>query len=396
MNKIHKRALYARCIAVCLLGLIAIPAEAETLVGDGSGATNLQGPAGFGSASNIQSTSLGIGSVASGVQSSAYGSGSTASGSGGSAFGLFSVASGDLSSAYGSDSEATGDFSAAFGFESNASGDFATAIGSTSDASGNFSTAVGSAASASGVNSTALGVSSSATGVGSTALGVSSSATGISSTALGSSSSATGTGSTALGPASQATADSSVALGQGSIADQANTVSVGAAGAERRITNVAAGVNSTDAVNVSQLQGVVSESVACCAQTLTSANSYTDQQVSLGVERANRYTDVRFAQSIGYTDARTNELNSRLARYRNNSYGGIAAVAAMATTMRDPQPGKMTVNIGAGIFATQAAVAATVAYKSRSSRVRYSAAVAQPVSAGIGPVGAVGVGWEFF
>ncbi|MFM0061545.1 adhesin, partial [Paraburkholderia phytofirmans] len=31
-------------------------------------------------------------------------------------------------------------------------------------------------------------------------------------------------------------------------------MSVGAAGAERRITNVAAGLNATDAVNVSQLQ----------------------------------------------------------------------------------------------------------------------------------------------
>ena len=51
-------------------------------------------------------------------------------------------------------------------------------------------------------------------------------------------------------------ADSSVALGQNSVATEANTVSVGRVGSERRITNVTAGINATDAVNVSQLQSV--------------------------------------------------------------------------------------------------------------------------------------------
>ena len=47
-----------------------------------------------------------------------------------------------------------------------------------------------------------------------------------------------------------------MALGQGSIADEENTLSVGSDGSERRITNVAAGVNDTDAVNMSQLNAV--------------------------------------------------------------------------------------------------------------------------------------------
>ncbi|MGN0858612.1 MAG: ESPR-type extended signal peptide-containing protein, partial [Stenotrophomonas sp.] len=54
----------------------------------------------------------------------------------------------------------------------------------------------------------------------------------------------------------QAGAVGSVALGAGSIASRANTVSVGSAGAERQITNVAAGVQSTDAVNKAQLDAV--------------------------------------------------------------------------------------------------------------------------------------------
>ena len=47
-----------------------------------------------------------------------------------------------------------------------------------------------------------------------------------------------------------------MALGANSVADQPNTVSVGSPGAERRITNVAPGINPTDAVNFAQLAGV--------------------------------------------------------------------------------------------------------------------------------------------
>lgn len=42
------------------------------------------------------------------------------------------------------------------------------------------------------------------------------------------------------------------------MASEANTVSVGAPGSERRITNVADGINPTDAVNVRQLEAGLS------------------------------------------------------------------------------------------------------------------------------------------
>jgi trimeric autotransporter adhesin len=69
-------------------------------------------------------------------------------------------------------------------------------------------------------------------------------------------SSATGTDSVAIGGGANASADNAVALGSNSVADRANTVSVGAAGKERQITNVAAGTQSTDAVNLAQLTAV--------------------------------------------------------------------------------------------------------------------------------------------
>ncbi|WP_423221444.1 YadA-like family protein [Burkholderia contaminans] len=49
-----------------------------------------------------------------------------------------------------------------------------------------------------------------------------------------------------------------MAIGAGSIASEPNTVSFGSQGNERRLTNVAPGVNGTDAVNMNQLWGVQS------------------------------------------------------------------------------------------------------------------------------------------
>lgn len=69
---------------------------------------------------------------------------------------------------------------------------------------------------------------------------------------------ATGANSTALGNGAQATGANSVALGDRSVASEDNTVSVGSAGNERRVTNVAAGVNGTDAANMNQLNAVQS------------------------------------------------------------------------------------------------------------------------------------------
>jgi autotransporter adhesin len=104
------------------------------------------------------------------------------------------------------------------------------------------------------VNST--GSAASATGTESVAIGGNSTASSNNSVAVGSGSQATGSGSSAVGANAVASAPNSVAIGAGSVASEANSVSVGSPGNERTITNVAPGVNPTDAVNVAQLQGV--------------------------------------------------------------------------------------------------------------------------------------------
>lgn len=84
---------------------------------------------------------------------------------------------------------------------------------------------------------------------------------------------ASGDASVALGKNATAAGPNSVAIGAGSVANAPNTVSFGSSGNERRLTNVAPGVDNTDAVNLGQLNGAVASGVS-------QANSYTDRRIA--------------------------------------------------------------------------------------------------------------------
>ena len=67
----------------------------------------------------------------------------------------------------------------------------------------------------------------------------------------------TGLNGVALGASAQSTGNNSVALGSGSMdGGQSNVVAVGSNTSQRRIINLAAGVDPTDGVNVSQLRSM--------------------------------------------------------------------------------------------------------------------------------------------
>lgn len=120
----------------------------------------------------------------------------------------------------------------------------------------NGATAYGAYATAKDENTTAIGFRAIATFAGSVAIGNQAQAIADPTVAIGDNSLASGNDAVALGASAQATANRSVALGAFSVADQPHTISVGSAGSERRITNVAPGINPTDAVNLSQLQDI--------------------------------------------------------------------------------------------------------------------------------------------
>jgi autotransporter adhesin len=175
----------------------------------------------------------------------------------------------------GTRTSASSDMNAmAIGPATSATGFNAIAIGGSSIAGSDGTTAVGSAAVAASVNSTAVGAGASvgAMSDGSIALGYNSRSSGLSSASIGGYASATSVGAVAIGYDSfvkqtstnglamgsnaTATAMGAVALGGGSIADRANVVSLGNSTLNRQIGYLAAGTQTTDAVNVGQLAGV--------------------------------------------------------------------------------------------------------------------------------------------
>lgn len=201
-----------------------------------------------------------------------------------------SSAESSASSATAADSSATNASSSATAADSSASSASSSAIAADSSASNAESSATAADSSASSAASSATAADSSAqiavdaastatsaastansildtlnqggiaggtiNGEGALATGKNSQAIGDYTSAYGTNAAATADNATAIGANSQATAENSVALGANSVASEANTVSIGSVGNERRLTNVADGVNDTDAVNMRQLNAV--------------------------------------------------------------------------------------------------------------------------------------------
>jgi hypothetical protein len=80
-------------------------------------------------------------------------------------------------------------------------------------------------------------------------------------------------GAVAIGQSAVATKARSVALGSNSVTTVANTVSVGSASLQRRIVNVAAAINATDAVNLGQVQALIAAGISRGGLTLVSRTS---------------------------------------------------------------------------------------------------------------------------
>ncbi|EAA9424358.1 autotransporter adhesin SadA [Salmonella enterica] len=193
---------------------------------------------------------------------------------------------------------------------------------------------------------------------------------------------AQGADSVAIGSGSIAAAENSVALGTNSVADEANTVSVGSSTQQRRITNVAAGVNNTDAVNVAQLKASEAGSVRYETNADGSVN-YSVLNLGDGsggttrignVSAAVNDTDaVNYAQlkrsveeANTHTDQKMGEMNSKIKGVENKMSGGIASAMAMAGLPQAYAPGANMTSIAGGTFNGESAVAIGVSMVSES------------------------------
>jgi autotransporter adhesin len=238
----------------------------------------------------------------------------------------------------GSNASATGVNAAAIGSGSSASGDNAMAFGTNAQATQSGAIAMGLNASSTGVNAIAIGTAASATG--SVAIG-NAAAAANGGAAFGDGAVATGANSAALGPNATATAANSVAIGSGSTNTVANTVSFGAAGNERRLTNVAAGTNPTDAVNVGQLQSV--------AAGFSSQTSGMQNQISGLQSQTDRVRDgVALALAVGgaatLQPGRKFALSTSFGNFQGSNALGIGGTALLQET----QTSALTLNVGVG------------------------------------------------
>ena len=198
---------------------------------------------------------------------------------------------------------------------------------------------------------------------------------------------AQGKDSVAIGSGSIAAADNSVALGTGSVADEENTISVGSSTNQRRITNVAAGKNATDAVNVAQLKSSEAGGVRYDTKadgsidysniTLGGGNGGTTRisNVSAGVNNNDAVNYAQLKQSVQetkqYTDQRMVEMDNKLSKTESKLRGGIASAMAMTGLPQAYTPGASMASIGGGTYNGESAVALGVSMVSANGRWVY-------------------------
>ncbi|VEC00516.1 Adhesin yadA precursor [Cedecea lapagei] len=186
-----------------------------------------------------------------------------------------------------------------------------------------------------------------ASGANSVAIGSNAVASGDGALASGNGAQASGAGTVAVGNGATASADGSVALGQGSSDNgrgaenytgkysnasnvTAGTVSVGntATGETRTVSNVADGVQATDAVNLRQLDGAVAES-----------KQYTDNSLSTINNSINNVTG-----SIAAVDSRVTQVEGNV----NNLQNGTDGMFQVNNTSASPKPSATGTNAVAG------------------------------------------------
>ena len=345
--------------------------------------------------------------IEAGKDASASGQGSVAIGNNAQASGLVGIAIGRDAEASGSDSIAIGGktkanqiYSVAIGNDISYIGYSSTAVGQQAYATGDVSTAIGTMTNVdadynathddwrkAGYQSTAIGAYSGSWGIASTALGGYSRADEKFATAVGYGSHATAERATTLGAKAEANAYESVAIGAFSVADRESgvvgafapegadsltwranggAVSVGSATLTRQITNVAAGTEATDAVNVAQLQEatqntawhlLAEEEITKDVNSTTKINHGdivhfrgTDDNITISKEETEDATVMHVALSRNLVIDSVQAGDYFMDSYRGIGVGRDAYITEDGLNAND----KVITNVAAGVYNTDA------------------------------------------
>ena len=168
-----------------------------------------------------------------------------------------------------------------------------------------------------------------ASGKNAIALGSNSRAEKDNAIAVGADANVTGENSIGIGNKSTVSSKNSVALGSNSVASEDNTVSVGSSLNQRRITNVAPGVNRSDAVTVGQLN-----------ESFSSLKKYTDRKVD--------------------------SLDKKMGDMKTKLTAGIATSMALSGIPQAYQPDSSLVGVSAGTYGGESAIAVGVSHISEN------------------------------
>lgn len=303
------------------------------------------------------------------------------------AFGVGTKSTGALSISMGINSTASGVGALAVGYNSVASGTESVALGTQNNASGNYSVAVGLGAEAGTQNTDAASTDNGAA----VAVGFMASAKETGSAAYGYSASAEGENSSAFGTNAKASVEGGIALGAHSVAkrekgstgylapdmtDPANAakaatwvstsggVSLGGTDAEgktisRQITNLAAGTEDSDAVNVAQLKAVETKGMNFQGND-TDTSVHVDQGGTLQIQGSGRKKDEEYStQNVKVlTDTANNRLS--IALDKNPVFDSVTA-GTEGTSADGGQAGSIKI-VGSDSSSTNKATTITAGY----------------------------------
>ena len=303
------------------------------------------------------------------------------------AFGVGTKSTRALSISMGINSTASGLGALAVGYNSVASGTESVALGTQNNASGNYSVAVGLGAEAGTQNTdaestdngaaVAVGFMASAKETGSAAYGYSASAEGENSSAFGTNAKASVEGGIALGAHSVANREKgSIGYLAPDMTDPANAakaatwvstsggVSLGGTDAEgktisRQITNLAAGTEDSDAVNVAQLKAVETKGMNFQGND-TDTSVHVDQGGTLQIQGSGRKKDEEY--STQNVKVLTDTANKRLsiALDKNPTFDSVTAGTENSTS-GGGQAGSIKI-VGANSSSTNKATTITAGY----------------------------------
>lgn len=229
----------------------------------------------------------------------------------------------------------------------------------------------------------------------------------------------------AIGDKSSVVADNAVSIGVGSSNNRDNSVSFGNDKNKKQLTNVAAGTEDTDAVNVKQLNQKAQAAIDSANrytdgkiidtknelntninnakdEAINTSNSYTNKkheeslnhakEVADKAEKsANQYTDNRFNQLNNQTNQRINQLDNKIDRVEKRMNAGIAGVTAIASIPYSTSE-NFSFGMGVGHYQNGKAIAAGAQYKiADNANVRMNIAWDNTDNASVGA--GLAIGW---